>query len=85
MISNMDMRQALINHGDHIITNNQNIAIGNCNYIVKISKSSELETKPYLLNNLYNYFRLENSDIKNNYLSEYMYMSAVYKPCTTIK
>ena len=81
----MNMRQALINHSDHIISNNQNIAIGNCNYIVKITKSSELETKPYLLNNLYNYFRLENSDIKNKYLSEYMYMSTVYNPSITIK
>lgn len=81
----MDMRLALINHGDHIITNNQNIAIGNCNYIVKIHKSSELETKPYLLKNLYNYFTLEKSDLKNKHLSEYMYSSIVYKPSITIK
>jgi hypothetical protein len=85
MISNMDMRLALIAHGDHIIQNNQNIATGNCDYIVKITKSSELQKTPYLLNNLYNYFTLEDSDIKKKYLSEYMYTSTLYNPSVTIK
>ena len=81
----MDMRLALITHGDHIIKNNQNIATGNCAYIVKISKSSELQKTPYLLNNLYNYFTLEDSDIKKKYLSEYMYTSNLYNRSINIK
>jgi hypothetical protein len=85
MISNMDMRLALVNNSDHIIRNNQSIATGTCDYIVKINKSSELQKNPYLLDNLYNYFKLENSDIKNNYLSEYMYLSAIYKVSIPIK
>ena len=81
----MDMRLALIKHSDHIITNNQSIATGTCDYIVKINKSSELQKNPYLLDNLYNYFKLENSDIKNKYLSEYMYSSALYNASIPIK
>jgi hypothetical protein len=85
MISNMDMRLALINNSDHIITNNQSIATGTCDYIVKINKSSELQKNPYLLDNLYNFFKLENSDIKNKYLSEYMYASSIYNVSIPIK
>ena len=81
----MDMRRSLINHSDHIITNNQNIATGNCSNIIRITKSSELQKNPYLLDNLYNYFKLEKSDIKNKYLSEYMYASVVYAPSINIK
>ena len=81
----MDMRHALTNHSDHIITNNQNIATGGCDYIIKITNSSELQKSPYLLNNFYNYFKLDNSDIKNKYLSDYMYTSAVYIPSINIK
>lgn len=81
----MDMRLALINNSDHIIRNNQSIATGTCDYIVKINKSSELQKNPYLLDNLYNYFKLENSDIKNKYLSEYMYASSIYNVSIPIK
>ena len=85
MISNMAMRQTLINHGDHIIKNNQEFATGNCSNIIKINKSSELQKTPYILNNLYNYFTLEHSDIKNKYLSDYMYASVSYNTFINIK
>jgi hypothetical protein len=85
MISNMDMRLALTKHADHIIKNNQNISTGNCNDIVKINNSSELLKTPYLLTDLYNYFTLENSDIKKKYLSEYMYTSNLHNLSINIK
>lgn len=88
MISNMDLRIALINNADTIIKNNQTIANGNCNETIKIVNPTELRNNPYLitkLTDLYNYFTLEKSDIKNKYLSDYMYSSITYNPFFVIK
>ena len=88
MISNMDLRIALINNADTIIKNNQTIANGNCNETIKIVNPTELRNNPYLitkLTDLYNYFTLEKSYIKNKYLSDYMYSSVNYNPFFVIK
>lgn len=88
MISNMDMRIAFINNADTIIKNNQLITNGNCNEAMKIVTSTELKQNPYLitkLTDLYNSFTLEKSDMKEKYLSDYMYLSKIHNPFFFIK
>ena len=88
MISNMDMRVAFINNADTIIKNNQLITNGNCNEVMTIVTPTELKQNPYLitkLTDLYNYFTLEKSDMKEKYLSDYMYSSKNHNPFFFIK
>lgn len=88
MISNMDMRVAFINNADTIIKNNQLITNGNCNEAMKIVTPTELKQNPYLitkLTDLYNSFTLEKSDMKEKYLSDYMYSSKNRNPFFFIK
>jgi hypothetical protein len=88
MISNMDMRVAFIKNADTIIKNNQLITNGNCNEVMKIVTPTELTQSPYLMTtitDLYNYFTLEKSDMKEKYLSDYMYSSKNHNPFFFIK
>jgi hypothetical protein len=81
MTSNMDYRLLLIKNADTIIANNQNIATGNCSNIITVSENKPLVQNPYLIQGVTdNYLPFENSDLKDNYLNNYVYDASKFTP-----
>jgi len=81
MTSNMDYRLLLMKNADTIISNNQNIAFGNCSNIITISENKPLVQNPYLIQGVTdNYLPFENSDLKDNYLKNYVYSASKFTP-----
>ena len=67
MTSNMDYRLLLMKNADTIISNNQNIAFGNCSNIITVSENKPLVQNPYLIQGVTdNYLPFENSDLKSD-------------------
>lgn len=85
MTSNMDYRLLLIKNADTIIANNQNIAAGNCSNIITVSDNKLFVQNPYLIQGVTdNYLPFENSDLKDNYLNNYVYNSNKFTPIINI-
>lgn len=81
----MDYRLLLIKNADTIIANNQNIAAGNCSNIITLSKNKLLVQNPYLIQSVIdNYLPFENSDLKDNYLNNYVYNASKFTPIINI-
>lgn len=81
----MDYRLLLIKNADTIIANNQNIAAGNCSNIITVSDNKLFVQNPYLIQGVTdNYLPFENSDLKDNYLNNYVYNSNKFTPIINI-
>jgi hypothetical protein len=81
MTSNMDYRLLLMKNADTIIANNQSIALGNCSNIITVSENKPLVQNPYLIQGVTdNYLPFENSDLKDNYLKNYLYAASKFTP-----
>ena len=77
----MDYRLLLIKNADTIIANNQNIAAGNCSNIITVSDNKLFVQNPYLIQGVTdNYLPFENSDLKDNYLKNYVYLASKFTP-----
>jgi hypothetical protein len=85
MTSNMDYRLLLIKNADTIIANNQNITAGNCSNIITVSDNKLFVQNPYLIQGVTdNYLPFENSDLKDNYLNNYVYNASKFTPIINI-
>lgn len=81
----MDYRLLLIKNADTIIANNQNIAAGNCSNIIAVSDNKLFVQNPYLIQGVTdNYLPFENSDLKDNYLNNYVYNASKFTPIINI-
>lgn len=77
----MDYRLLLMKNADTIIANNQSIALGNCSNIITVSENKPLVQNPYLIQGVTdNYLPFENSDLKDNYLKNYLYTASKFTP-----
>ena len=77
----MDYRLLLIKNADTIIANNQNIAAGNCSNIITVSDNKLFVQNPYVIQGVTdNYLPFENSDLKDNYLKNYVYSATKFTP-----
>lgn len=77
----MDYRLLLMKNADTIIANNQSIALGNCSNIITVLENKPLVQNPYLIQGVTdNYLPFENSDLKDNYLKNYLYAASKFTP-----
>ena len=81
----MDYRLLLTQHADTIITNNQNIALGNCSDIINVTNKKIVTKNPYIIYDITEpYLPFENSDLKDEYLKNYIYYAQKFTPVIKI-
>lgn len=77
----MQFRLILTNNADTIISNNQQIAQGNCSNIEPILDSKPISQTPFLISNITdNSLQFDYSDLKDNYMKNYIYSASKYTP-----
>jgi hypothetical protein len=85
MTSNMEYRLLLTQQADTIIANNQNIAFGNCSNIIIKPTKKLLIHNPYIISNPTDqHLPYDNSDLKDEYLKNYIYCANKYTPVIKI-
>ena len=81
MTSNMDFRLILTKNADIIISNNQNIAKGDCTNIEPLLDTKPITQNPHLILGITdNSLPLNNSDLKDKYIKNYIYSASKYTP-----
>jgi len=85
MTSNMEYRLLLTQQADTIIANNQNIAFGNCSdRIIKRTKQLLIQNPCIISKPTDHYLPFENSDLKDEYLKNYIYCANKFTPVIKI-
>lgn len=81
MTSNMDFRLILTKNADIIISNNQNIAKGDCTNIEPLLDTKPITQNPHLILGITdNSLPLNNSDLKDKYIKNYIHSASKYTP-----